>query len=170
MRRGCGAYIMSDLTNEICFKLRCLLEDSVKRNLADGILLSGGLDTSILALIASKYASLKAFTAAFKSASAPDVRYASLLAENLGLKHFIHYFDEGELYDAIQMVVKTVESFDPMEVRNSVTIYVALKMAKQEGVSSVMTGDGCDELFAGYSFCSIWKVKSWNWNLRDCGP
>jgi asparagine synthase (glutamine-hydrolysing) len=45
-----------------------------------------------------------------------------------------------------------MKSFDPMEVRNSATIYVALKVVKEEGLSIVMTGDGCDELFAGYSF------------------
>ncbi|MBS7610945.1 asparagine synthase C-terminal domain-containing protein [Candidatus Bathyarchaeota archaeon] len=143
---------MSDLTDEICFKLRRLLEDSVKRNLADGILLSGGLDTSILALIASRFISLRAFTAAFKGVPAPDVGYALLLAKNLGLKHLICYFDEGELYDVICAVVKTVKSFDPMEIRNSVAIYVALRMAKEEGLTTVMTGDGCDELFAGYDF------------------
>jgi asparagine synthase (glutamine-hydrolysing) len=129
-----------------------LLEDAVKRNLADGILLSGGLDTSVLALIASKFVSLKAFTVALEGAPAPDVQYASLMARNLGLKHFICYFGERELYHAIQAVVRTVKSFDPMEIRNSVAIYEALKLAKQEGLNSVMTGDGCDELFAGYDF------------------
>jgi asparagine synthase (glutamine-hydrolysing) len=152
MCRDCDAYATSDIINEICFKLRFLLEDAVKRNLADGILLSGGLDTSILALIASRFVSLKSFTAALEGAPAPDVKYASLVAKNLGLKHFIHYFDKKELYDAIQTVVKTVKSFDPMEVRNSVTIYVALKIAGEEGLSAVITGDGCDELFAGYDF------------------
>jgi asparagine synthase (glutamine-hydrolysing) len=129
-----------------------LLEDSVKRNLAEGILLSGGLDTSILALIASRFASLKAFTVALEGAPAPDVQYASLMARRLGLKHFIYYFDERELHDAIKAVVATVKSFDPMEVRNSIAIYEALKLAKQEGLSSVISGDGCDELFAGYDF------------------
>lgn len=143
---------MENSLNEACLKLRSLLEKAVKRNLAGGILLSGGLDTSILAFIASKFTSLKAFTVAFQGASAPDVRYARLMAKNLQLKHFVHYFDRKELHDAIQVVVKTMESFDPMEIRNSVTIHVGLRVAKENGVSTVMTGDGCDELFAGYSF------------------
>jgi len=129
-----------------------LLEKAVENNPAEGILLSGGLDTSILAVIASKSVSLKSITVAFQNSSAPDVEYAVLMASKLGLEHIIHVFGEDELYDAIAMVVKTMKSFDPMEIRNSVTIYVGLKVAKENGVSTVMTGDGSDELLAGYSF------------------
>lgn len=129
-----------------------MLEEAVKKNLAEGILLSGGLDTSILAVIASKFVSLKAFTVALRGAQAPDVEYATLVAKGLQLKHFVHCFDEDELQDAIQKVVKTMRCFDPMEIRNSVAIYVGLRVAREEGISTIMTGDGCDELFAGYSF------------------
>jgi asparagine synthase (glutamine-hydrolysing) len=143
-----------------------LLEKAVERNLTEGILLSGGLDTSILAATASKFRSLKAFTAALRNAPAPDIKYATLMASNLEFKHFIHYFDKNELYDAIQRVIKVMRSFDPMEIRNSVTIYVALREARDEGVSSVMTGDGCDELFAGYSFLFALKKEELELELQ----
>jgi len=143
--------VLADI-DEVCSKLRDLLEGAVKNNPAEGILLSGGLDTSILAVIASKFISLKSVTVAFKNSSAPDIEYAVLMARKLGLEQIIHVFNEDELYDAIAMVVKTMKSFDPMEIRNSVTIYVGLKVAKENGVSTVMTGDGSDELLAGYSF------------------
>lgn len=129
-----------------------MLERAVARNLGDGILLSGGLDTSVLAVLASKYARLRAFTIAFRGAPAPDIEYATLMANYLGLEHSVRFFDEGELYGAVPAVVKTLRSFDPMEVRNSVTIYVGLRTARENGVRSVITGDGCDELLAGYSF------------------
>jgi asparagine synthase (glutamine-hydrolysing) len=138
--------------DEVCSKLRDLLEEAGKNNLAEGVLLSGGLDTSILAVIASKFVSLKSVTVAFQNSSAPDVEYAVLMANKLRLEHIIHVFNEDELYDAIAMVVKTMKSFDPMEIRNSVTIYVGLKVAKENGISTIMTGDGSDELLAGYSF------------------
>lgn len=142
------------MIDEICMELRLLLEEAVRRNVADGILLSGGLDTSVLAVTASKFTSLKAFTLAFQGAPAPDVKYATLMAERLHLKHVVHYFGEDELYGAILKVVQTMRSFDPMEVRNSVTIYAGLRVAREHGIGTVMTGDGCDELFAGYSFLS----------------
>lgn len=137
---------------EVCHRLQLLLEKAVEKNVAEGILLSGGLDTSILASIASRYVHLKAVTVAFQNAPAPDIEYAALIANRLGLEHILHVFDEDELYAAIPVVVKTMMSFDPMEIRNSVTICIALKVAKQNGINAVMTGDGCDELFAGYSF------------------
>jgi asparagine synthase (glutamine-hydrolysing) len=138
--------------DKILSVLRYLLDLSVRRNLAEGILLSGGLDTSIIASIASKYTSLKAFTVAFKEAPAPDIGYASIVARNLGLKHFVYYFGERELYESIHQTIDILKTFDPMEVRNSAAIYIALRRAREEGVSTVLTGDGADEIFAGYSF------------------
>lgn len=131
---------------------------AVKRNLSEGILLSGGLDSSILAVLASKFTPLKAFTIGFDGVPAPDIEYASLLSQRLRLKHIIHYFSRDELHEAIKRVVGIVRSFDPMEVRNSVVIYIGLNLAKKHGANTVMTGDGGDELFAGYNFLL---------NLRD---
>jgi asparagine synthase (glutamine-hydrolysing) len=135
-----------------CLEIRKLIEDAVKRNLCEGLLLSGGLDTSILAFVASKFVKQKAFTVALKGAPAPDVEYAPLIAKRLGIKHHMHYIYENELYDALNTTIKIMRSFDPMEIRNSAAIYIALKIAKEEGLNAVMTGDGGDELFAGYSF------------------
>ncbi len=143
---------MSNSVHKITLELRTLLEKAVKKNLAQGILFSGGLDTSVLAVIASKFVSLKAFTVALQGAPAPDVKYATLMTKRLKLKHLVHDLGENELYDGIKKVVETMKSFDPMEIRNSVVVYVGLKVAKENGVSAVMTGDGCDELFVGYSF------------------
>ncbi|MFH1820986.1 MAG: asparagine synthase C-terminal domain-containing protein [Methanobacteriota archaeon] len=136
----------------ICERLVRELDASVGRNVADGILLSGGLDTSILAYLSSRRREITAFTVAFEGAPALDVEYAAIMANHLKLKHFVHYFDRDELHDAIQMTVKSLDSFDPMEIRNSAAIYIGLRESKRNGVNAIMTGDGCDELLAGYSF------------------
>ncbi len=137
---------------DVCSKIKALLEEAVKDNLSDGILLSGGLDTSILATVASKFTSLKAVTVAFEAAEAPDLKYAALMAKRLGIEHSIHIFNTDELYRSIREVIRILKTFDPMEIRNSVTIYIGLKVAEEHGLRTVMTGDGCDELLAGYSF------------------
>ncbi len=120
--------------------------------MAEGILLSGGLDTSIITAIASKYQKLKAFTVAFEEAPSPDVEYAKQMAEKLKLEHTIHNMDMDELNTELRSIISIMKSFDPMEIRNSVVILVDMKVAKDAGVNTVLTGDGADELFAGYSF------------------
>lgn len=152
--------------SSVLHNLRRLLENAVKNNLTEGILLSGGLDTSVLAVAASKFASLKAITVALQGAPAPDIKYATIVANKLKLKHIVYYFDMDELYDAIKNVVKIVRSFDPMEVRNSVAIYVGLRIAKENKVNTVMTGDGSDELFAGYSFLFSLEKKRLDLELQ----
>lgn len=128
------------------------LETGVKRNLTEGLLLSGGLDTSILAGLASQWQKPYCITIALKGAPAPDIEYAQKVAALFDLKHDIRYFGEEELEQGLQNSIKILGSFDPMEIRNSAACYVGLKIAREKGLRSVMTGDGGDELFAGYSF------------------
>jgi asparagine synthase (glutamine-hydrolysing) len=150
----------------LCEELVKRLKESVGRNVADGILLSGGLDTSILAYLISQRAKPKAVTIAFRNAPAPDIWYARFMASLLGLEHVIHHFDEKELNEALPTVVKATDSFDPMEIRNSVTVFIGLKCAKENGVNKVMVGDGCDELFAGYGFLLGFRAEELNFELR----
>ena len=128
------------------------LEESVRRNLADGMLLSGGLDTTILAYLATKWVRPGCITVALRDAPAPDVDYAKMVASRLGLEHYIHYIGGDEMDEGIWAAIRVMKSFDPMEIRNSATIYIALKVGKDRGMSAFMTGDAGDELFAGYSF------------------
>jgi asparagine synthase (glutamine-hydrolysing) len=135
------------------------LEDSVKRNLAEGLLLSGGLDTSILAYLAAKWKKPYCVTVAFKGGPNPDIEYARKIAAMFKLEHEIHYFGEDELEDGIYNAIKVLKSFDPMEIRNSAAAYIALRVARDKGLKTAMTGDGGDELFAGYSFYFDLKKK-----------
>ncbi len=137
---------------DVCEKIRTLLDQAVGENLGEAIFLSGGLDTSIIATIATRYAKPLAFTIALVDSPALDLEYANLMAKRLGLSHRTHVFDYDELRAALTDVVRTLRTFDPMEVRNSATIMVGLKLAQKIGLKSVMTGDAADELLAGYSF------------------
>lgn len=140
------------MSMKLCKRLRSLLEKAVSKNLADAILLSGGLDTSIIALIASRKRELAAFTVVLEGAEAPDLKYSKLVAAKLGLVHKICIFGESELLYAIKKVIKIMKTFDPMEVRNTVAIYIGMSFANENGVQEIMTGDGADELFGGYSY------------------
>lgn len=145
--------------DNICVKLRRLLEASVKKNIAEGMLLSGGLDTSIIAKIASKYRKLKAFTVSFEEAPSPDIEYAKQIAEKFNLEHTIHNLRMEKLYHELPTTIRVMNSFDPMEIRNTVVILVGLEAAKEAGINAILTGDGADELFAGYSFLFNYSKK-----------
>jgi len=128
------------------------LEDSVKCNLSDGLLLSGGLDTAILISIAAKYRKPECVTVALKRTPGTDIEYAQQLARLFDLKHHIHFIEDEEMKEGICQAIHILKCFDPMEIRNSAAAYLALRISRDMGLSTVMTGDGGDELFAGYSF------------------
>ncbi len=136
--------------DEVAAKLRNLLEKAVNKNPTKDMLFSGGIDTSILATIVTKKFWIRGFTCIFKEANALDTKYAKLMAKRLNIEHYINSFGEKEVLEAVPDVVKVLDSFDPMEVRNSITINIGLRFAKSYGSTKIITGDGADELFAGY--------------------
>ena len=136
----------------LCRELREVLARAVEGNLGDVILLSGGLDSSVIALLASKIRSVKAVSVYLENSPGSDLKYAEMAADFLGIEHLILVFNLDELEDAIRSTIRILRTFDPMEVRNSAAIYVALRHARDSGGRVAMTGDGGDELFAGYSF------------------
>ena len=152
-----------DSINQVCQELRKLVDNVVQKNLTDGMLFSGGLDTSVVAFAAQKFAKLELFTVAFENSPALDLKYAKLMAKLLKMNHTIHVFGDTEMQSAIKDVIKVLKLFDPMDVRNSVAAYVALTVAKENGIKGVMTGDGLDELLGGYS----WLVNLNEQELKD---
>ncbi len=137
---------------ELLRDLRAAVESAVERNKAEAILLSGGLDTSIVAALASKLGPLRANTIALEGAPSPDIEYADLMAKHLGLNHRLYTFHLDEFLETLPEVLRVLGVFDPMEIRNSAAVYIGIREVKKDGISAFLTGDACDELFAGYSF------------------
>jgi len=131
-------------------RTREIIREVVERNLAEGLLFSGGLDTTVIAFEASKHKRLTAITVAFNQGTAEDLHYAKKAASFIGVHHEIYIFDVEEMLKTAEKVVEILKVFDPMEVRNSIPVYIGLKLAKEMGLDGVMTGDGLDELFLGY--------------------
>jgi asparagine synthase (glutamine-hydrolysing) len=133
---------------DICEQLRNSLKEAVERNRAEGMLLSGGVDTSILAFITRPSLG---FTVALKDSPASDLSYSEQLSKLLGIKHKKMEFTKEEALATLPEVIRILKTFD-LALPNDLAIYLALNLAKAGGVSHVMTGDGADELFAGYSY------------------
>jgi asparagine synthase (glutamine-hydrolysing) len=122
----------------------------VQKNMADGILFSAGTDTTIIAYEAVKYKpKIPCLTMAFKHGNPKDTEYVKRMVAFLKLNHETHTFDRDEVLSNAPKVVEALKKFDPMEIRNSVPVYIGLTLMKKKGLRSVFTGDGLDELF-GY--------------------
>lgn len=132
---------------EIIRNLRSKLSQVIKNNPYKGLLFSGGLDTSILASISPEVAGI---TVSLESGG-EDAPYAHALARHFKLKHYHRRVEIDEAIEAIPEVIKILKSFDPA-LPNDLVVYFGLKFAKDLGLDRVATGDGSDELFAGYSY------------------
>ena len=131
-------------------KARTLINQVVQKNMAESMLFSAGTDTQILAYEIVKYKpKIPCLTMAFKHGVPKDTEYVKKMVEFLGLNHETHVFGREEVMDNAPHVVEALKKFDPMEIRNSMPVYIGLTILKDKGHKSAFTGDGLDELF-GY--------------------
>ena len=145
------------------------LEDAVRRQLMSdvpyGVLLSGGLDSSVISAIAEKYSErrieadgkerawwprLHSFAVGLKGA--PDLAKARLVAEHIGTVHHEINYTIQEGLDAIRDVIYFIETYDVTTVRASTPMYLLARVIKSMGIKMVLSGEGADEIFGGYLY------------------
>lgn len=145
------------------------LEDAVRRQLMSdvpyGVLLSGGLDSSVISAIAQKYSEhrieddnrtraywprLHSFAVGLKGA--PDLAKARLVANHIGTVHHEINYTIQEGLDAIRDVIYYIETYDVTTVRASTPMYLLARVIKSMGIKMVLSGEGADEIFGGYLY------------------
>lgn len=150
-------------------QLRKALEDAVHRQLMSdvpyGVLLSGGLDSSIISAIAKKFAGRRIeshdtqdawwpqlHSFAVGLAGSPDLAAAKKVAEHIGTIHHEIYFTIQEGLDALRDVIYHLETYDVTTVRASTPMYLMARVIKSMGVKMALSGEGADEIFGGYLY------------------
>jgi asparagine synthase (glutamine-hydrolysing) len=145
------------------------LEEAVKRQLMSdvpyGVLLSGGLDSSVISAIAKKFSAkriesddrhdawwpqLHSFAVGLKGA--PDLVKARCVAEHIGTVHHEINYTIQEGIDAIRDVIYYIETYDVTTVRASTPMYLLARVIKSMGIKMVLSGEGADEVFGGYLY------------------
>ena len=147
----------------------------VKRLMSDvpvGVFLSGGLDSSLVAALMGRHLErVPSFAVGFESSS--DIEAARQAARALGTEHHERVYDLDELVAAVGAVVYHLESYDPALVRNALPCYFVAELASRH-VKVVLTGEGADELFAGYRYLGSLRTsligKSLTLSVRTIAP
>ena len=150
-------------------RLRDALEQAVHRQLMCdvpyGVLLSGGLDSSLVAAIAQRYADkriesddteqawwprLHSFAIGLEGA--PDLAAARIAAKAIGTLHHEFHYTIQEGLDALEDVIRHIETFDVTTIRASTPMFLLARRIKAMGIKMVMSGEGADEIFGGYLY------------------
>ena len=145
------------------------LDAAVRRQLMSdvpyGVLLSGGLDSSVISAIAEKYAAMRieddsqtkaywprlhSFAVGLKGA--PDLVKAKMVADHIGTVHHEINYTIQEGLDAIRDVIYFIETYDVTTVRASTPMYLLARFIKSMGIKMVLSGEGADEIFGGYLY------------------
>lgn len=145
------------------------LEAAVQRQLMSdvpyGVLLSGGLDSSVISAIAKKYSAMRvesdntaaawwpqlhSFAVGLKGA--PDLAKAKEVADHIGTVHHEINYTVQEGLDAIRDVIYYIETYDVTTVRASTPMYLLARVIKSMGIKMVLSGEGADEVFGGYLY------------------
>ncbi|WP_027880168.1 asparagine synthase B [Mesoflavibacter zeaxanthinifaciens] len=150
-------------------KVKDALEAAVKRQLMSdvpyGVLLSGGLDSSVTSAIAKKYAQLRIESDDKQAAwypqlhsfsvgleGSPDLAAAQKVADHIGTVHHEIKFTIQEGLDAIKDVIYNIETYDITTIRSSTPMYLMARVIKSMGIKMVLSGEGADEIFGGYLY------------------
>lgn len=145
------------------------LSAAVKRQLMSdvpyGVLLSGGLDSSVTSAVAKKYSQMRVESGDTKEAwwpqlhsfsvgleGSPDLAAAQKVADHIGTVHHEIKFTIQEGLDAIRDVIYNLETYDITTIRASTPMYLMARVIKSMGIKMVLSGEGADELFGGYLY------------------
>ena len=139
------------MLEDISKNLYQILEESCNSCQSNLISLSGGLDSSIITYFLRKR-DLNSVAIISEDFVSTDLTYCQMISKEMKIPLSIYNVSTSTILEAIENTIKILKNFNDIEIRNNVVMYLAIKWAKENDQKSIITGDGADELFAGYNF------------------
>ena len=136
---------------KIFLELENIIKKSVLNCKADHLALSGGLDSSIIAYFL-KEKNITGVAIITEDFVGEDLTYCQLISKELKIPLILETVSTERLLTAVENTIKILQVFNDIEIRNAVVMYLLFEKLKEKNVKKVITGDGADELFAGYNF------------------
>ncbi|QSB26163.1 asparagine synthase B [Flavobacterium sp. CLA17] len=140
--------------------IRETLTEAVRKRLMGdlpvGVLLSGGLDSSLISSIAARLLAgsgkkIQSFSIGL-NADAPDNKIARKAAEFLGTEHHEIHFSVQEGIEVLEKIIQNIETYDVISVRASVPMFILSKAIAEKGIKAILSGEGADEIFGGHLY------------------
>ncbi len=156
-----GAEIPGQILEKVRDRLVRTVERQMMGDVPVGVFLSGGLDSSLVAAIAARWYErrgerLKTFAVGLEDS--PDLLAARAVAEHLDTEHHESVYTAEDAFNVLPEVVRTIESFDPSLVRSAVPNFILAELTARH-VKVVLTGEGADEIFAGYEYLEDFRTE-----------
>ncbi len=135
------------------------IEKVIKNNPPDSVLFSGGVDSSAILYHAVKEnPNVMGITVGVQGKETSDIKYSKLVANQLGIKnHHIYYVSPENIKRTVETSVKILRSFNPEWISSTTTLLLGTMYAKKQGLHSISSGEGADDLFGSFPFFTNWQ-------------
>lgn len=143
----------------------------IKENTPEAVLFSGGVDSSAILYHAHKInPDVMGITVGVEGKESSDIEYSTKVAEEMGIKnHRVYYVEEEKVKQMVETAVKVLKSFNPEWISSTTTLLLGTMYAKSQGLKSISSGEGADDLLGSFPFFTNWKgdMKSLDKAIKD---
>ena len=151
--------------------IREKIEEVIKRKTPQAVLFSGGLDSTAILYTAKKYNSnVMGITVGVEGKETSDVEYSKLVAKALGIEnHQVFYVTPQTVKGMVETAVRILKSFNPEWVSSTTTLLLGTMYAKKQGLKSISSGEGADDLLGSFPFFTNWQgsLESLDRTIKD---
>lgn len=135
------------------------MDVAIRKEVPEGVLFSGGIDSSAILYHAHKYnPNVMAITVGVKGKENPDVEYSKQVAKQLGIQnHHIYYIEPEKVKSIVETAVRILGAFNPEWVSSTTTLLLGTMYAKRQNLQSISSGEGADDLLGSFPFFTNWK-------------